>query len=98
MTRAASAVPRRNSVTKKWEIVVDAGPDPKTGKRRQVKRRGFKLKKDALAARDQIRGQARDAAYVRPTKETVRDYLTRWIATLDRRPSRSTAIGDASTT
>ncbi len=35
---------KKNQNTKKWDIVFDAGNDPLTGKRRQIKRRGFLTK------------------------------------------------------
>jgi integrase len=87
--RSGSAVPRKDAAGR-WYFVVDGGRDPETGKRRQVYRRGFRTQKDAQEALDKIRGQRRTSAYVRPTKDTVAEYMTKWLAGLHkagRRPS-----------
>jgi integrase len=71
---------------------VDGVTDPKTGKRRQVYRRGFRTQKEAQEALDKIRGQRRTAAYVRPTKETVDQYMTKWLAGLPAKGLRPSTI------
>ncbi len=80
--RAGSATPRKDPKTGKWYFVVDGGLDPNSGKRRQVRRRGFATKAEAQQALDRVRGQARSASYVAPTKLTVEQYLSQWIAGL----------------
>ena len=79
--RAASATPRKDESTGRWWFVVDAntGPD---GERRQVKRRGFKTKKAAQEALDDLRGRARTNSYVAPARQTVKEYLNQWVAGL----------------
>ncbi|PKF90519.1 site-specific integrase [Bacillus sp. BA3] len=41
---------KKNLNTKKWDLVFDAGNDPLSGKRRQIKRRGFLTRQEALDA------------------------------------------------
>jgi integrase len=87
--RTTSAAPRKDA-NGRWYFVVDGGKDPETGRRRQVYRRGFRTQKDAQEALDKVRGQRRTASYVRPTKVTVSEYMTAWLASLPaqgRRPS-----------
>jgi integrase len=81
MTRHRSAAPRQDAATKTWYFVVDGGVD-QDGKRRQVRRRGFRTKREAQEELDEIRGQARTASYVAPTKLSVAEYLDAWLAGL----------------
>lgn len=55
---------------KRYRFVVDIGPDPKTGKRRQ-KTFTFDKKGDAKKARDKICHQTNEGTYVAPSKVTV---------------------------
>ena len=50
------------------------------GDRRQVRRRGFKTKKAAQEALDELRGKARTKSYVAPAKQSVKEYLSLWMA------------------
>jgi len=79
--RAASAAPRQDPLTGKWWFIVDGGCGA-DGKRRQVRRRGFRTKGLAQEELDKVRGQARTASYVPPAKLTVKEYLTQWLAGL----------------
>jgi integrase len=79
--RAASAEPKQGKATGLWGFVVDADPGP-DGERRQVRRKGFRTKREAQEALDKVRGQARTASYVPPAKMTVKAYLTGWLAGL----------------
>ena len=78
--RAASAVPRKDS-NGKWYFVTDGGPGP-DGERRQIKRRGYRTRKECQDALDEIRGKVRTQSYVPPAKLTVKEYLTQWVAGL----------------
>ena len=60
------------------------GPD---WERRQVRRKGFATKKEAQEALDAIRGKARTKSYIPPAKQTVKEYLTKWLDGLNLRPS-----------
>lgn len=65
-----------------WYFVVDvrrAG-----GKRQQVKRRGFKTKKEAEAAQAAVVAENAGGAYVRPARMTVAGYLTNvWLPAIE---------------
>ncbi|MEY2451482.1 MAG: hypothetical protein QOD92_1056 [Acidimicrobiaceae bacterium] len=80
---STTAAPKRDTTTGLWGFVVDAGTDPKSGKRRQVRRRGFKTKTDALAELDKIRQSSRDHTYVANTRQTLGDYLDEWLVTIE---------------
>jgi integrase len=66
---------KRDAERGTWFYVVDIGIDPATGKRRQVRKRGFATKKAAAEAlagvvTDDVRG-----AFVRPGKVTLEQFL-----------------------
>jgi integrase len=88
--KAASAAPRKDA-NGRWYFVVDAGPGP-DGQRRQVRRRGFRTKKLAQEELDKVRGQARTASYVAPAKDTIKEYLTKWLAGLPATGLRSSTV------
>jgi integrase len=63
-----------------WVFVVDAGRDPATGKRRQVKRGGFATKTEAeQALAGYVDGAAKGTA-THDGRETVAHYVDRWLA------------------
>lgn len=63
----------------RYQLVVDAGVDPETGKRRQVRRRFTteRAARDELAA---IQGGLKAGTYVHPTKITVDQVCENWLA------------------
>ena len=72
----------------RWFLVVDA--TPAGGRRRQIRRRGFKTKAEANDALTDLLAELRSGEYVEPQKVTVGAYLEAWIdglATAGRRPS-----------
>lgn len=72
-----------------WFFVVDLAPDPTTGKRKQLKRRGFKTKREAADALADVISDTNRGLYVRPTTGTVADYMQNWLEgrRIDLRPS-----------
>jgi len=63
-----------------WTFVVDApGPD---GKRRQVRRRGFKTGDEAAAAREAFRAQIKAGNVPVPDNDSVAAFATAWLAAL----------------
>jgi integrase len=81
-----TAGPRRDAETGTWWFVVDVGQDP-NGRRRQVRRRGFKTKREAQEAFDRLKVKAHDHEYVAPSRQTVAEYLDEWLGTIQRQPS-----------
>jgi integrase len=81
MTRQASAAPQKAADGTYW-FVVDAGPNPKTGKRRQARRNGFKTKGAAQEELDKLRRSVTTQTFVAPAKQSLGEYLDEWLAGL----------------
>ena len=65
----------------RYELVVDAGAHPETGRRRQVRRR-FPTEKAAKDALTEITGQVADDTYVPRKAVTVDELCTDWLGSL----------------
>lgn len=79
----------RGSITRRgkaWRITVDAGPDPVTGKRRQIRRTVHGTKSDATDALNALIAEHR-AGITRGHDATVGELLDRWFATAKLAPS-----------
>ncbi|MFH5182904.1 tyrosine-type recombinase/integrase [Paenibacillus sp. TAB 01] len=63
----------------KWSYIVDLGPDPATGKRRQKEKGGFKTKKEAQAAAAELIVQLENNNYRKPVKQLLEKYLSDWL-------------------
>jgi integrase len=63
-----------------WSYIADAGRDPKTNKRRQVKRGGFATKAEAEAALAEVVDQAAKGMVTHDDRQTVAAYLESWLA------------------
>lgn len=74
---AKASVQRKGTV---WSFVVDLGPDPATGRRRQARRSGFTTKKSAEAALRSL-ATTSDAGTAR-NRTTVSGFLTEWLETM----------------
>lgn len=72
-----------------WRFRVDLGPDPLTGKRRQLTKSGFATKRAAQEARTEALDNARRGQLVRTSRKMVGAFLEDWIASrkLDLKPS-----------
>ncbi|MBV6713981.1 tyrosine-type recombinase/integrase [Paenibacillus chitinolyticus] len=66
----------KNGKTEKWEFVFDYYKD---GKRRQVRRRGFKTKREASEHMVDLQKAVRDQAYIEPCRMTIDDFLAYWL-------------------
>jgi len=64
---------------KGWCVVVDLGHN-EDGRRRQKWHSGFMTRRDAQAALTAILGQVQQGGYIEPTKETVAQFFTAWLA------------------
>jgi len=75
-----------------WQFVADLGGDPLTGKRRQVRRRGFKTKKEASAALHEFAVEARQGLAIPSSGVTVSRYLIdTWLPSISTRVRATTA-------
>ncbi len=76
---------REGSVKKdgsgRWSFRVDV--TPAGASRKQVHRRGFKTKAEALDALDEVKRQVHGGTFVEPTKQTVGQYLKEWLVTIE---------------
>lgn len=71
---------KRDAERGSWHFVIDApGPD---GKRRQVRRRGFRTRGDAVTALDRFRAQLAAGHVPVPSDGTVAAFARSWIAAL----------------
>ena len=62
-----------------WSFVADTGIDPATGKRRQVKRGGFRTQGDAEQALSELLAQVGTGQYVHDDGATVATWLQMWL-------------------
>jgi integrase len=62
-----------------WSFYLAAGLDPKTGRRRQVRRSGFPTKQAAQKARNEAAVKVDRGTFVAPTRERYGEYLVRWL-------------------
>ncbi|MEV7211461.1 Arm DNA-binding domain-containing protein [Streptomyces sp. NPDC093554] len=63
----------------KYCIVIDIGPDPETGKRRQKWFSGYKTKKEAEKDVAKKITELNEGTFVEPSKLTLKDYLLEWL-------------------
>jgi integrase len=72
-----------------WRYRIDLGPDPLTGKRRQLAKSGFATRRAAEEACARAIDDAKRNQLVRTTRTTVADFLEDWIASrkLDMKPT-----------
>lgn len=73
--RASTAGPRQDPRTKRWSFVVDGGTDPRTGRRRQIRRRGFPTKKAAESELTRLRGSLQNGTFVAPENLTLGAFI-----------------------
>ncbi|MDA1679154.1 Arm DNA-binding domain-containing protein [Bacillus cereus group sp. TH152-1LC] len=60
-------------------MVIDIGPDPETGKRRQKWFSGYKTKKEAENDIAKKITELNEGTFVEPSKVTLKDYLIQWL-------------------
>ena len=71
-----------------WGFVLDVGRS--NGRRQQVRKRGFRTRKDAQAALNDALAELQHGTFVRPRRITLEAYLDDWLASLviaGRRPT-----------
>ncbi|TDT63384.1 site-specific integrase [Fonticella tunisiensis] len=62
-----------------YQIVVDVGRDPLTGKRKQKSVGGFKTKKEAEKALAELIAKIEQGEYVEYKNSTLKDFLLKWL-------------------
>ncbi|MGE1118335.1 tyrosine-type recombinase/integrase [Bacillus altitudinis] len=63
-----------------WAYIVDIGKDPKTGKRKQKKKSGFRTKKAAEAAAAVLQNEINQGLYVEESNVTFEDFAYEWLS------------------
>ncbi|NEU29182.1 site-specific integrase [bacterium LRH843] len=63
-----------------WAYMVDIGKDPKTGRRKQKKKSGFRTKKEAEAAAAILKNEINQGLYVEDSNVTFEDFAYEWLA------------------
>lgn len=63
-----------------WAYMIDIGKDPKTGKRKQRKKSGFRTKKEAEAAASIVKIEINQGTYVEETDVTFEDFAIEWLS------------------
>ena len=83
---------------KTWRYVVDLGPDPATGKRRQKTKGGFALERDARNALNKVLVDLSGGSHVETSNMTVKSFLVdHWLPAkkANVRPSTYASYRDA---
>jgi integrase len=86
---AKGSVQRKGTV---WSFVVDLGPDPATGRRRQARRSGFPTKKAADAALRALATASDNGTAVARNRTNVSGFLIEWLETMRPRIRETTWV------
>lgn len=68
----------KNKLTGKWDFVFNAGINPLTEKRKQIKRRGFESKRHAMDAMTKLKAEILENEFLDLTKMTYARYMEEW--------------------
>jgi Arm DNA-binding domain len=68
---------RRRGAT--WSVVVDAGRDPSTGRRKQLTKGGFRTRREAETWNREQLGRLDRGDYVKPSRLTFGEHLATWL-------------------
>lgn len=64
---------------KKWSFIIDVGKDPKTGKRKQESRSGFKTKQEAEAAAAALITEVNKGIFIKESDMLFKDWANDWL-------------------
>jgi integrase len=73
-----------------WGYVVDVGRDPASGRRRQRTKGGFRTKREAEQALAEVIRSLGDGSYVARDPQTLAEWITRWLVTMEPKVRSST--------
>ncbi|MCM3653973.1 Arm DNA-binding domain-containing protein [Metabacillus litoralis] len=81
----------KNKKTGKWDFVFDVGTDPLTGKRKQIKRRGFESKRHAMDEMTRIKAGILENVFLDlMTQISYSKYMEEWFQERKSRLQEST--------
>ena len=63
-----------------WAYMIEVGKDPKTGKRKQKKKSGFRTKKEAEAAAAILQNELNQGLYVKESNITFEEFAKEWLS------------------
>src|SRR5690625_1133998 len=75
-----------------YSYVIDIGRDPVTKKRKQKRVSGFKSKKVAIKAMNEMINELNKGSYVEPTNKYLAEYLDEWLMHKEKRVAYSTYL------
>ncbi len=70
---------RRCTCGAKWAFTIDIGRDPKTGKRRQRQRSGFRTRNEAVKAETELLYEINQGTYIEEKKTLFKDFAPKWL-------------------
>jgi Phage integrase, N-terminal SAM-like domain/Arm DNA-binding domain len=68
---------------RKWAYMLDLGPDPLTGKRRQQAKTGFTSEQQAWDALAEAQAQVRTGSYIPSSRRSVREFFGEWLTAIE---------------
>lgn len=71
---------KKCSCGKTWTYWVDIGPDPKSGKRRQVSKGGFRTRKDAEDAVAALITEVKQGTFIKESDILFKDFAVQWLS------------------
>lgn len=77
--RGCQCPPNNCTCGRKWSFIIDVGRDPKTGKRRQESRSGFKTKQEAEAAAAALITEVNKGAFIKESDILFKDWANTWL-------------------
>lgn len=80
----------KNKKTGKWDFIFDGGTDPLTGRRKQIKRRGFESKRHAVDAMTKLKAERLENEFLDLTKMTYSRYMEDWFKERKNRLQKTT--------
>lgn len=80
----------KNKKTGKWDFIFDGGTDPLTGKRKQIKRRGFESKRHAMDEMTKIKAEILENQFLDLTQMSYARYMEEWLKERKNRLQEST--------
>jgi integrase len=78
---------------KKYQVIIEAGRNPKTGRRSSIKRTIYGRKTEAEKLCSDIIYELEHGTYIKPDKTTLAEYLRRWLKTYAINKAPSTYAG-----
>lgn len=75
-----------------WSYTVDVGKDPATGKRKQKSKGGFKTKKEAQQALNEVMSKVYKGDYQEPEKMNIKEFMNEWLEVYAKNKVKETTL------